>query len=61
MVKKSGAAESANVKKHDKKKKATPKPTKVKREKKPTDKLADKTALTKFLQGVFGDAQKKKL
>ena len=30
-----------------------------KREKKPTDKLADKTALTKFLQGVFGDAQKK--
>ena len=33
----------------------------VKREKKPTDKLADKTALTKFLQGVFGDAQKKVL
>ena len=31
----------------------------VKHEKKPTDKLADKTALTKFLQGVFGDAQKK--
>lgn len=30
-----------------------------KREKKPTDKLADKTALTKFLQGIFGDAQKK--
>ena len=30
-----------------------------KKEKKPTDKLADKTALTKFLQGVFGDAQKK--
>ena len=29
--------------------------------KKPTDKLADKTALTKFLQGVFGDAQKKTL
>ena len=27
--------------------------------KKPTDKLADKTALTKFLQTVFGDAQKK--
>ena len=27
--------------------------------KKPTDKLADKTALTKFLQGIFGDAQKK--
>ena len=31
----------------------------AKKEKKPTDKLADKTALTKFLQGVFGDAQKK--
>ena len=29
------------------------------KEKKPTDKLADKTALTKFLQGVFGDAQKR--
>ncbi len=34
------------------------KPTKTK-EKKPTDKLADKTPLTKFLQGIFGDAQKK--
>lgn len=33
----------------------------VKKEKKPTDKLADKTALTKFLQGVFGDAQKRVL
>ncbi len=32
---------------------------KVKHEKKPTDKLADKTAMTKFLQGIFGDAQKK--
>ncbi len=31
----------------------------MKKEKKPTDKLADKTALTKFLQGIFGDAQKK--
>ena len=31
----------------------------AKKEKKPTDKLADKTALTKFLQGIFGDAQKK--
>ena len=31
----------------------------VKKEKKPTDKLADRTALQKFLQGVFGDAQKK--
>ncbi|MBR3353333.1 preprotein translocase subunit SecA [Candidatus Saccharibacteria bacterium] len=33
----------------------------ARKEKKPTDKLADKTALTKFLQGVFGDAQKKTL
>ena len=40
----------ASVKKVDKIKKH--------KEKKPTDKLADKTALTKFLQGVFGDAQK---
>ncbi len=39
----------------------TKKATKVPKEKKPTDKLADKTALTKFLQGVFGDAQKKVL
>lgn len=30
-----------------------------KKEKKPTDKLADKTLLTRILQGVFGDAQKK--
>ena len=33
----------------------------AKKERKPTDKLADKTALTKFLQGVFGDAQKRVL
>ena len=45
----------ASVEKLDKK----PKSGGHKREKKPTDKLADKTALTKFLQGVFGDAQKK--
>ena len=36
----------------------TVKPKKLK-EKKPTDKLADKTKLDKFLQGIFGDAQKK--
>ena len=36
-------------------------PAKVKKEKKPTDKLADKSAMTKFLQGIFGDAQKKTL
>ena len=35
--------------------------TKVPKSKKPTDKLADKTALDKFLQGIFGDAQKKTL
>ena len=38
---------------------AVKKPVKKVKEKKPTDKLADKTALTKFLQGIFGDAQKK--
>ena len=35
--------------------------TKSHSEKKPTDKLADKTAMTKFLQSIFGDAQKKTL
>lgn len=35
------------------------KSVKTPKEKKPTDKLADRTALTKFLQSVFGDAQKK--
>lgn len=39
--------------------KTAKKPSKAPKEKKPTDKLADRTALTKFLQGVFGDAQKK--
>ena len=29
------------------------------KEKKPSDKLADKTLMTKILQGIFGDAQKK--
>jgi hypothetical protein len=40
------------------------KTTKVKkapRDKKPTDKLADKTKTTKVLQHIFGDAQKKTL
>ncbi|MBR3132362.1 preprotein translocase subunit SecA [Candidatus Saccharibacteria bacterium] len=50
IVKKTEKADKANVKK-----------PKVRKEKKPTDKLADKTALTKFLQGVFGDAQKRTL
>ena len=44
------------AKKHVESKGAVAKKTK---EKKPTDKLADKTAMTKFLQGIFGDAQKK--
>ncbi len=40
---------------------AKSKKTKTTKEKKPTDKLADKTLLTRILQGVFGDAQKKTL
>ena len=50
-VEKTDKAVESGVKKNDK--------NKARKEKKPTDKLADKTALTKFLQGVFGDAQKK--
>ena len=34
---------------------------KVKKEKKPTDKLADKTLTTKVLQGIFGDPEKREL
>ena len=52
MVKKTDKAEKSDIKL---------KKAKTKKEKKPTDKLADKTAMTKFLQGVFGDAQKKVL
>ena len=37
------------------------KDTKPKKEKKPSDKLADKTSLEKFLQTIFGDDQKKTL
>ena len=54
MTKEPKEAVRADVKKVDKK-------PKLRKEKKPTDKLADKTALTKFLQGIFGDAQKKTL
>ena len=54
MTKEPKEAVGADVKKVDKK-------PKLRKEKKPTDKLADKTALTKFLQGIFGDAQKKTL
>ncbi len=42
----------------DAKAKASKKP---KKEKKPTDKLADKSGLTIFLQHIFGDAQKRTL
>ena len=55
MTKKPKEAVKADVKKNDK----SVKGAKGRKEKKPTDKLADKTALTKFLQGIFGDAQKK--
>ncbi len=37
------------------------KKSKFHKEKKPTDKLADKSGTTKFLQHIFGDAQKKTL
>ena len=57
MAKKPREGVKPAVKKVDK----SVKSPKMKKEKKPTDKLADKTALTKFLQGIFGDAQKKTL
>lgn len=57
MAKKPKEAVKADVKKVVK----SAKNVKTRKEKKPTDKLADKTALTKFLQGIFGDAQKKTL
>ncbi|MFV0484656.1 MAG: preprotein translocase subunit SecA [Candidatus Saccharimonadales bacterium] len=54
--------EKKNVKVPEKAKASQEKPTKnVQKNKKPTDKLADKSAMTKFLQGIFGDAQKKTL
>ncbi len=39
----------------------TKKTKKAPKEKKPTDKLADKSGTTKFLQHIFGDAQKRTL
>ena len=39
----------------------TKKVKKAPKEKKPTDKLADKSGMTKFLQHIFGDAQKRTL
>ena len=41
--------------------KKTKKAKKAPKEKKPTDKLADKSGTTKFLQHIFGDAQKRTL
>lgn len=41
--------------------KKTKKAKKAPKEKKPTDKLADKSGMTKFLQHIFGDAQKRTL
>ena len=49
------------MKKTDAAARGAEKKNKARKEKKPTDKLADKTAMTKFLQGIFGDAQKKVL
>lgn len=49
------------VKKHSELAKQPKRSAKPAKEKKPTDKLADKTLMTKILQGIFGDAQKKTL
>ena len=58
MKETTGAAKTDNTK--DVKNVKSVKPAKkVVKEKKPTDKLADKTLMTRILQGVFGDAQKK--
>jgi preprotein translocase subunit SecA len=43
------------------KKAKAPKAKKAPKDKKPTDKLADKSGLTIFLQHIFGDAQKRTL
>ncbi len=55
-------AGSEKVQKVPTKQPKSAKPTKkTAKEKKPTDKLADKTLLTRILQGIFGDSQKKTL
>lgn len=61
MKEKTGTANTDNTKavKDHKDAKVIKPAKKVTKEKKPTDKLADKTLLTRILQGVFGDAQKK--
>ena len=48
-------------KKFEKIQEAKIKAPKVKKERKPTDKLADKTTTTRILQGVFGDPAKRNL
>ena len=61
MAKKEVNEADKEAKRNEKSVKKNEKLAKKHENKKPTDKLADKTALTKFLQGVFGDAQKKTL
>ena len=61
MAKKEVNEAEREAKRNEKSVKKNEKLAKKHENKKPTDKLADKTALTKFLQGVFGDAQKKTL
>ncbi len=58
MKETTGAAKTDNTK-DVKNVKSAKSAKKVVKEKKPTDKLADKTLMTRILQGVFGDAQKK--
>ena len=48
-------------KKNEKVQEAKIKAPKIKKERKPTDKLADKTTTTRILQGVFGDPAKRNL
>lgn len=59
MKEKTGTANTDNTKDVKKDAKVVKPAKKVTKEKKPTDKLADKTLMTRILQGVFGDAQKK--
>ena len=61
MAKKTLAESRKDSPKSPKTVKPNQRPARAKKPKKPTDKLADKTLLTRLLQGVFGDAQKKTL
>ena len=58
-MKKTTSADKTDNTKYVKNVKSVKPAKKVVKEKKPTDKLADKTLMTRILQGVFGDAQKK--